>query len=157
MSNFNMFGKNNSSVSSSERTNNIKNKLIFNNHNPNINKSFKNHKYYENLKKGFIKCKEDNKHVIDNSACFQIWINNDSTNIKVNNVDDWNLSKIDYSGVNVNDTSLQDTSNSYWPYKKTSKNQKVLMYKDYSFLNTNVQNTYSKNFKHNLSRKSINL
>ena len=50
MSNFNVFGKNNPSISSSDRTNKIKNVLLFNNHIVNRNRPFVNHEYYQNLK-----------------------------------------------------------------------------------------------------------
>ena len=157
MSNFNMFAKNNPSITSSERTQKIRNTLLYNNHKPNTNTSFKNHKTYSNLKNGFINCKITNGNILDNSNCFQTWIDNDSSTFIVNTIDDWNLSKVDYSGVNLNDNSFQDISGSYWPYKNTYNNKKKLLVKDYIVLNTNKTPRYYKNFKHLISRKNINL
>ena len=156
MSNFNMFAKNNSSISSSERTSNIKNTLLFNNHSSNNNSSFKNHKTYNNLKKGFTLCKTKNGKIIDNSNCFNTWINT-SSNFVIKNVDDWKISKINYSSVDLTDNSVKDTSLSFWPYKNTHCNEKTLFYKDYSLLDTDNTDVYFKNFKHNISRKNINL
>ena len=80
MSNFNVFGKNNPSISSSDRTNKIKNVLLFNNHIVNRNRSFVNHEYYQNLKNGFANCKINKKDISDNSNCFQVWVDDSSNN-----------------------------------------------------------------------------
>lgn len=158
MSNFNVFGKNNPSISSSDRTNKIKNVLLFNNHIVNRNRPFVNHEYYQNLKNGFANCKINKKDISDNSNCFQVWVDDSSNNIIIHNVDDWKISKIDYSGVDFTDTTVLDISNSFWPYK-SSNCHKTYYYNDYSFFDTsnNITSSYAKNFKYNLNRKSINL
>tara|TARA_Y100000591_G_C21750777_1_gene654617 strand:- start:520 stop:990 length:471 start_codon:yes stop_codon:yes gene_type:complete len=156
MNNFNMFGKNNEPITSSERTHNLKNKILYKNHTPNINTSFKNHEYYHNLIKGFIECKKVNKISSDNSGCFDIWLNDELDNIEIKTIDDWNVSKIDYESIASNDTSLQDTGT--WPY--TSTNKKELIYDKYSYFDsTNTKNItiYAKNFKYIISRSLINL
>ena len=102
-----MFGRNTESSSSSERTKKLKTKHLFRNRGTltesgtlfydsnNLQRATSFEQFY-NLYEGFKQCKIENKANIDNSGCFNTWLNNEAQELKQHSVEDWFVSKIDY-------------------------------------------------------------
>ena len=166
MASFNMFGKNNESIQSSERTKNLKNRTIFSNKNT-LNPYKKNHQKYYNLINGYFNCKNLKKYHVDSSGCFWVWLDDDLDNINVKNCDDWKLSKIEYDISNTTLTNLDDVelveindlSGQFFPYKKDSIKNPKYVYKKYTFFDPNNSKNitiYSNNLKFKINNSLIN-
>ena len=115
---YNMFSKNNESVSSSEHTANKKNLSIYVNRNNSRHAIVKNDmvckslNYAEryNMYKGFVHCKKINS--TGNENCFTIQHDNEVDSYKKNHMEDYHLSRVDYF-------DLEDTTtltNKSFPY-----------------------------------------
>lgn len=164
-----MFGKNNESVSSSDRTLILKNKILFNNkdiqdtihidNNNNLSKS-KSYTEYYGLYKGFLQCKKSN--INSNDECqYIVWLDQEVDEMRLNNMDDYYLSKVSYYFPEQGDDFVQSDTGQInklqWPYKITGNC--VKNYTDvYSFFDEeNPKNVtiYAKNLKYGLRMSKL--
>ncbi len=164
-----MFGKNNETVSSSDRTSVLKNKTIFSNkniqntvhldNNNNLSKS-KSYTEYYGLYKGFLECKKSNINPSDECQ-YTVWLNEEVDEIKLNNIDDYYVSKVSYFFPEQGDDFVQGVTgqiNNYqWPFKITGNC--VKNYTDiYSFFdeeNPKDVTIYAKNLKYGLRMSKL--
>lgn len=164
-----MFGKNNESVSSSDRTSILKNKTLFNNkniqdtlqidNNNNVSQS-KSYTEFYNLHKGFLQCKKSN--INSNDECqYIIWLDQEVDEIKLNNIDDYYVSKVSYHFPDTGDEFTQNATGQInhfqWPFKVTGK-----IYENYTdiysfFDEENPKNVtiYAKNLKYGLRMSKL--
>ena len=155
-----MFGKHTESISSSDRTQRIKNKQIFMNRKNTRNATFYNNNTKDlakinsyndmyDLFKGFKRCKFENKTDINNQNCFNVWLNEDVDPMKKMTLDHWYISKIDFSVNPPSDPGiLNQMSNYFFPYVST--NQKVPIFNHHSYFdenNTKGITVHAKHFK----------
>ncbi len=164
-----MFGKNKGSLSSSDRTSVLKNKILFKNKNSqdsvqidsnnNLSQS-KSYTEYYSLYKGFLECKKYNFD--NNDECqFTVWLDQEVDEMKLNNIDDYYLSKVSYHFPDTNDDFTQNflgQQNEFnWPFKIQGKC--VKNYTDiYSFFDEeNPRNVtiYAKNLKYGLRMSKL--
>ena len=158
-----MFGKNNESSSSSERTKRLKTKHIFRNRDTltdsgtlfydskNLQRATSFEEFY-NLYEGFKQCKIENKQNVDNSGCFHTWLDNEAQELKQHSMEDWFVSKIDYFSVPSLD--IPKLEGKEWPYDKNSLFQKTIPEKYTFFDEENPHRIfpYVKDFKEGFSK-----
>ena len=158
-----MFGRNNESVTSSERTRRLKTKHIYNNksslknsgtlfyENKNLQRATSFEQFYD-LYEGFKQCKIEHKDISDNSGCFHTWLNNEAQELKQHSMEDWFVSKIDYFSVPSLD--VPKLSGKEWPYNKNSYFSQTIPQK-YTFFdeeNPHKIFPYVKDFKNGYSK-----
>lgn len=158
-----MFGRNNESSSSSERTRRLKTKHIFKNrdtltdtgtlfyNSKNLQRATSFEQFY-NLYEGFKQCKIENKANSDNSGCFHTWLDNEAQELRQHSMEDWFVSKIDYFSVPSLD--IPKLEGKEWPYDKNSLFQQTIPQK-YTFFDEDNPHRifpYVKNFKDGYSK-----
>ncbi len=164
-----MFGKNNKTLTSSDRTSVLKNKILFNNKdiqdtvlidsNNNLSQA-KSYTEYYSIYKGFLECKKTNFTSTDECQ-YTVWLDQEVDEMKLNNIDDYYLSKVSYYFPNTGDDFLQDSdgqiNNLDWPYKINGSC--VQKYTDiYSFFdeeNPKCVTIYAKNLKYGLRMSKL--
>jgi len=120
-----MFGKIVEPVRSSERTKNLRTKIMFKNRSNTNNVTFNANKnnlvktnsynYLYDLYHGFVRCKHEQSTNIDNSGCFHTWKDDEVDRMHNNTINHWFLSKIDYFDLDPNEKYVLSCDE--WPYK----------------------------------------
>ena len=127
--NSNMFCGHNESISSSDRTQKLKNKHLYINRHQQNGLNIKNnnlihansYENYYNAFKGFFDCKKATGIKETDENCFLIWLDDDIDLMTINNIDDFYISKVNYEFINdPSDNYIQTNpeSNLSWPIKK---------------------------------------
>lgn len=159
---YNMFSKNNESVSSGEHTANKKNLSIYVNRNNSRHAIVKNDmvqkslNYTEryNMYKGFVHCKKINR--TGNENCFTVYQDSEIDPLKKNHIEDYHLSRVDYFDLE-DQTKL--TNNSF-PYSIDAHETcfKQTIPEQYTYFNPNNNTnttTRVKNFKYGHSMSNL--
>ena len=120
-----MFGKVFEPIRSSERTKNLRSKIMYktrkNTRNVTFNQNKKNliktnsYNLLYDLYNGFIECTKEDAANIDNSGCFHIWKDDNVDRMHNTTINHWFLSTIDYFDLNPADKYILTSDE--WPYK----------------------------------------
>lgn len=159
---FNMFGKHNESISSSDHIANKKNLAIYVNRNNSRNaivendmvKKSLNYNERYNMYKGFVHCKKINP--TNNGNCFTINHTSDVDFFKKTKIDDYHLSRVDYFDLESN--GLLTTN--HFPYEIDSHNtcfKQTLPDKHTLFnpVNSEQKPVFIQNFKYGHSMSNL--
>ena len=84
--------------------------------------SVKSYEYFNNLVDGFYACKEKNFSSIDNSGCFNVWLDDASDLMTMTNTSDYYLTQADYADAELEGDLYSDEmalrDGKYWPFTK---------------------------------------
>lgn len=85
-------------------------------------KSVKSYEYFNNLVDGYYSCKEKQSTSIDNSGCFNVWLDDAADLMTMTTTSDYYLTQADYADAelagDLYDDPMALRDGKYWPFTK---------------------------------------
>lgn len=155
-----MFGKQNESMSSSERTKKIKNRHLFQTVTDNKNikvkngiiKNVKSYDEFMSTLNGYYSCKD----ISSAESCFDIYLNDETDNVDIRTINDFYLTKINYTDL-PSDLSKNIVDGKMWPY--IDQHCKKYIFREYTYFdeeNNESVDLVSRNVKYKFPSTRIN-